>query len=241
MSTKTKMFPNGFFSSTQYIIQKFNTFNPGANLFYTSNGNVIPYAVMWKCVSDGIIKNLHRATVSNASFGSIRHQFIQSYDQFEFLLSSTRFQENGLTYESANQGKKFKLFTIVREPLDRFISGFTESIFRTFKHKKYFQSGSNSTLQTTNVSAIKEFINHFLAYKDPLLMMGHFFPMSGVLFQYPVHILGHVKSFQQDWEDIIKPAYNITIPFMDILGLHPTSVHHPKIAGLYECVIYSCY
>ena len=44
-------------------------------------------------------------------------------------------------------------------------------------------------------------------------------------------MLGHVESFRDDWENIIKPLYNITTSFKAALGMHETSVNHPKIAG----------
>jgi hypothetical protein len=54
---------------------------------------------------------------------------------------------------------------------------------------------------------------------------------SGVLFQYHIHTLGHVKSFRKDWENVIAPLYNITTAFDDDLGIHTTSVNHPTKAG----------
>jgi hypothetical protein len=42
-----------------------NSFTPGLQFFYSKkSGTIIPYAVLWKCASDGIIRNLHPTTVN---------------------------------------------------------------------------------------------------------------------------------------------------------------------------------
>ncbi len=85
-----------------------------------------------------------------------------------------------------NRAEKLKLFTIVRDPLDRFISGFTQSVFFTFKTRKYFDYKYDSdrnttevTMQTTNATAIKAYIHAMLRNQEPLIVMGHFYPMAG--------------------------------------------------------------
>mmetsp|Transcript_25510 Transcript_25510/g.36596 ORF Transcript_25510/g.36596 Transcript_25510/m.36596 type:complete len:145 (+) Transcript_25510:703-1137(+) len=58
--------------------------------------------------------------------------------------------------------------------------------------------------------------------------MGHYSAMAGVFFRFNIHVLGHVETFKSDWENIIKPLYNITKEFNENLGMHKTSMHHPK-------------
>ena len=62
---------------------------------------------------------------------------------------------------------------------------------------------------------------------------------SGVLFQYHIHTLGHVKSFREDWENVIAPLYNITSAFDDDLGIHTTAINHPTKTGLDRCCRHS--
>ena len=78
------------------------------------------------------------------------------------------------------------MFTVVRDPYDRFISGFTQSVFFTFKHRKHFDYKYDSDrnklemiMQTTNATAIKAYIHAMLRDQEPLVLMGHFYPMAG--------------------------------------------------------------
>ena len=79
--------------ATAKSVDRFFSFNPGANIFYLSDGTIIPYAVIWKCVSDGIIKNLLKLTVENPVYGAIRHERIMNHKQFEFVLRAMRYPE----------------------------------------------------------------------------------------------------------------------------------------------------
>jgi hypothetical protein len=220
--------------SIQIVINRFNTFNPGANLFFFRDGTIVPYIVIWKCVSNGIILNLNLLTVNRFNSTTIKHQYIESHEQFEMLLSaqSSPYPMSSKYLHTAQSPpeEKLKAFTFVREPFERFISGFTESVYFTFKVRKHFEA-DNKTFQRTNVTAVRDYLKQILNYKIPLVLMGHFYPMAGVLFKFHVATLGLVENFQKDWETVIKPQYNIRSNYKAILGMHETSVHHPKVAG----------
>lgn len=217
--------------SIKIILTGFNLFNPGANIFYLKNGSIIPYVNMWKCVSDGINKNLNLLTKLQINSTFVKNEFVDSHDNIDFILSSQP-GSKGMTYRYYTlEAPKLKLFTVVREPFERFVSGLTESIFRTFKYSGFFEK-DGVTLQKTNATAIGAYINAILNYKQPLKLMGHFYPMSGVLFHYYIHTVGHLESFAKDWENMIKPSYGLTAPYRLSFGAHETSVHHPNVRGV---------
>eukprot|EP00597_Dinobryon_sp_UTEXLB2267_P004596 CAMPEP_0170064954 /NCGR_PEP_ID=MMETSP0019_2-20121128/5230_1 /TAXON_ID=98059 /ORGANISM="Dinobryon sp., Strain UTEXLB2267" /LENGTH=176 /DNA_ID=CAMNT_0010271717 /DNA_START=744 /DNA_END=1274 /DNA_ORIENTATION=- len=86
-------------------------------------------------------------------------------------------------------------------------------------------------MKKCTVSDVKSYLHGLLNYELPLILMGHFYPMSGVFFQFNIHTLGHVQSFKSFWEKTIVPMYGINLQFREQLGLHATSVHHPNVAG----------
>ena len=58
-----------------------------------------------------------------------------------------------------------------------------------------------------NNTMIKNYIREFLDYKTLLEFMEHISIMSGAFFEYDIDLIGHMESFEHDWETTIKPAY----------------------------------
>ena len=79
--------------ATAKSVSRFFSFNPGANIFYLRDGTIIPYAVIWKCVSEGIIKNLQKLTVLQPKYGTIRQEWIRNQVQMEYVLNAVRHSE----------------------------------------------------------------------------------------------------------------------------------------------------
>jgi len=199
------------------IMSRFNSFNPGANLFFTASGIPVPYVVMWKCISEGIIANLGRLS-------SIpRYQFIKSLNTFETIIAAHQNKTSSID-------SQLQVFTVVRDPFSRFISGFTEAVYLTYKKRKFVAADGVSPLQT-NISAVKAHIQATLDFKLPLDLMGHFYPMAGVLFQFDIHLLGHFENFKTFWSETIQPVYHIKKKYAEI-GMHVTSVNHPKASEI---------
>ena len=95
-----------------------------------------------------------------------------------------------------------------RDPFERFIAGFTESVYCTFRHYNRYEADTKS-MQKTNISEVKAYLDSFLDFQVPLLiLMGHFYAMSGVFFQYHILTVGYLETFKSDWENMIKPKYN---------------------------------
>ena len=94
-----------------------------------------------------------------------------------------------------------------RDPFEWFIAGFTESVYCTFRHYNRYEADTKS-MQKTNISEVKAYLDSFLDFQVPLILMGHFYAMSGVFFQYHILTVGYLETFKSDWENMIKPKYN---------------------------------
>ena len=212
------------------ILYAINGFNPGIEVFFLEHGidpqngtKVVPYAVIWKCISDGVIHNLHPLTTRNrrvVNTGIV--QTVRSQGELSILLKVHNYSNmmSNSTEQPAN------VFTIIREPLDRFMSGFTESVFRTSSaHRKNEKERPplNLTVDSTRTS-----LNKIFDLERPYILQGHFYPMSGVLFSFYIQTAIHFENFKSDWENIIKPSYGITAAYKENLGSHPTAINHPK-------------
>lgn len=140
--------------------------------------------------------------------------------------------------------KNLSTFTFVRDPFGRFESSLTEAAYRTvlFNSRFYgFKWAINSTQD------VKHYIHQLLNFTRPrrrsnsMLMPSttlkyaftdledifHVFPMAGSLFAFPVHTIGHLETFKQDWDTKLRPLYNLTAPFDEMAGKHATSLYHP--------------
>ena len=94
--------------STAKSVNRFFAFNPGGNIFYLRDGTIISYAVIWKCVSEGIIKNLQKLTVLQMNNVTIRQEWIRNQRQLDYILSAVRHPE-GL----GNTIKQTYIFTCI--------------------------------------------------------------------------------------------------------------------------------
>ena len=79
--------------TTVTSVNRFFSFNPGANIFYLRDGTIIPYTVNWKCVSEGITSNLQKLTVLQTNNKSMKHVKVMNQGQLEFVLSAVRHPE----------------------------------------------------------------------------------------------------------------------------------------------------
>jgi len=84
-------------------------------------------------------------------------------------------------------------------------------------------------IRLVNTTIVAKYLNHLFEYDNRLVLPGHFFPMSGVLFSFPIHNLGHLESFDQDWNRILTRLNGgETVPYDYKFGMHSTSVNFPS-------------
>eukprot|EP00597_Dinobryon_sp_UTEXLB2267_P005175 CAMPEP_0170077182 /NCGR_PEP_ID=MMETSP0019_2-20121128/14052_1 /TAXON_ID=98059 /ORGANISM="Dinobryon sp., Strain UTEXLB2267" /LENGTH=248 /DNA_ID=CAMNT_0010289361 /DNA_START=335 /DNA_END=1081 /DNA_ORIENTATION=+ len=145
---------------------------------------------------------------------------------FQRLNSQNEIESVFIAYGGSHRERFPEIFTFVRDPFDRFIAGFTEAVFCTYRHERRYEE-DKTTMLKANISEVKAYLDSFLNFQVPLILMGHFYAMSGVFFRYHIQTIGYLENFQKDWENIIQPKYNITKPYDNTLGVHATSMHHP--------------
>ena len=133
-----------------------------------------------------------------------------------------------LTTQFRDRNNNFKVFTYIREPLQRFESGLAEAI----------QSIKGLTISSTsNISSIiRDMILNYEFVRDyakPIhRAINHIFPMSGVFFNFDIDITLHLESFLLDWENVIVPTYRLPPNTYNLKeGFHSTSVNHPRITS----------
>lgn len=64
-----------------------------------------------------------------------------------------------------------------------------------------------------------------------LFEMEHVYPMSGVFFEFDIHIVGYLESFDNDWKNVIGPYFHLNKPYNPKLGGHPTSLRPANRVG----------
>lgn len=211
--------PSEYANIIEHIIVKFFSWSSGSLVFYRKNLKPIIYTRIWKCANEGIGMNLHILTVADRtplSKGIVHEAKTQA--SLNAILK-TMYQEDFLMSSNVT------VFTFVREPFSKFISGFTESVFRTSPLLTLRKTEPPLIL---NITLAKKYITDIFDCKLPLVQLDHIYPISGALFTFNIHIVGHLDHLVDDWNTMVKPAYNITIPYNERHGSHPTAEIHPR-------------
>ena len=212
---------SSYYDNVDYVLLKLFGFNPEVVIFVTTKGTVIPYLRMFKCANEGISANLFLLTVSKGTILSngIRMN-AKTQNSKDMLLHSLHHN-----HEYRNISKP--TFTFVREPTQRFMSGFTETIF---KHvQKYNIKNSDGSIKRINESEAKGYLEQLFDFRPSLWDIEHMFPMSGAFFQFHIPLVGSVEQMKFDWETKIKPMYDINATYNNKMGVHDTSVYHPLV------------
>jgi len=189
----------------------YSELSPNGVAEYSCKNFTIPYARILKCSSEGILDHLQLfcTNITNSSKSKPRPNFKRDY--------SSQSQLNKHFGQNSNS-----VFTFIRNPFEHFISGFSESVWVELK---------DGSMKTVNVSIVKGFFDELLLFNYsrlwPLNGFKHLFPMSNIFFQVNISIVGHLESFENDWNNLIRPAYNISQPYDKSFGQHATSVNHP--------------
>eukprot|EP00597_Dinobryon_sp_UTEXLB2267_P005774 CAMPEP_0170062572 /NCGR_PEP_ID=MMETSP0019_2-20121128/3750_1 /TAXON_ID=98059 /ORGANISM="Dinobryon sp., Strain UTEXLB2267" /LENGTH=185 /DNA_ID=CAMNT_0010268757 /DNA_START=129 /DNA_END=682 /DNA_ORIENTATION=+ len=91
-------------------------------------------------------------------------------------------------------------FTFVRDPLERFLIGYQESIAKM---------RSMNTLKEFNTQVLKKHFVDILNFQEPLPNMSpNLLPMVGLFFDFHIDLLGRYERMQVDWE-AIRPVYKL--------------------------------
>ena len=205
------------------------------------NGNIIAYCRIFKCANEGVSNNLSKYARMTGNFSRnvepmvLNREDISSIKRaisyFEADNFTKRFRNSNpfhLTTQFRDRNSNFKMFTFIREPLQRFESGLTEAVQRI--KGLTINSIANISSIIRDVILNYEFIQD---YSKPLhRSINHIFPMSGVFFNFDIDITLHLESFLLDWENVIVPTYGLPPKTYNLKeGFHSTSVNHPRITS----------
>ena len=90
----------------------------------------------------------------------------------------------------------------------------------------------NSTgLLALDAFVVQQMLTKVLSLERAMVLPGHFFPMSGTLFNYNISLVGHLDTFSADWERIMSEVHGSVPKYNYNLGLHPTSMSFPTVAA----------
>lgn len=218
------------------MMKYFNQFTSQVPV-WNINGTLIAHARIYKVANEGIGYNLNRWAQMIDDFKGRQEHFVVKRYQVNELHHAIKYYENdNITAQWKNfrpfdftskfraRNSDFKTFAYIREPLQRFESGFSEAVYRTKGLRL------NSTEDITNI--LKKFLDYqyVFHFRKPIIGMFHVFPQSGVYFNFDIDITLHLETFLQDWERVVVPTYNLPPNTFDSkLGFHATAMNHPMI------------
>jgi hypothetical protein len=125
-------------------------------------------------------------------------------------------------------------FTFVRDPLEKFSSGFAEATFWHLRlPKRPFEDiKRNYSVNNITVADVEFILKNFFSFNrniDFLLAIEHMYTMSGVLFSFDIDIVGHLDAFDATWNSQINSLLMNGTHFNTSLGLHMvTTGKHSK-------------
>jgi len=170
------------------------------------------YMHVWKAAGYSVMENLK--SISSA------YKVVDSFeDDFNWC-------EN-INLESMKQRT---VFTFVREPLGRFISGYAE-IDRIYQGPRYefFHQANEGSMKRAQLFAERFF-------QDGLIFNGHVKPQSEYFApfsptcQLPINFVGKIENLAEDWKQLLesRSCIKANIPFNNSLGQHPTDEKERK-------------
>jgi hypothetical protein len=190
-------------------------------LTFPLNHSLVTYGRVFKANSENIVYSFLQASNLNLSsnhFNDINQAIGSPY--FSSLLQKSR-RKDRLLYES------MKVFSFFRHPISHFLSGLTESYFRS-ECRIHDTDVSNAMvhqclLRKQNSSLVTEklgikILNTILScekgeIKKYLLTVQHFAPQSTTLHEWKPHFIGYLESFGAHWEEL-QVYINRQVPYL---------------------------
>eukprot|EP00434_Breviolum_minutum_P032025 symbB.v1.2.028321.t1/scaffold2879.1/size76250/3 len=152
--------------------------------------------------------------------GLYKEIWLPHRQRFDSLLKP---KDSFIDVASRSAGRHHTVFTFVREPLARFISGFAE-IERTYHtaHFDFFRTAERGSLEQAQL-----FINRF--FEDGVMYNGHVKPQSEFLAPFStscglrMDFIGKTEDLANDWQRFLtSQRCAATHVFRDDRGQHPT-------------------
>ena len=208
-------------------VHNFNNFQSGCNVYmYGRNSTPITYCKIWKNANEAIRANLFSLVVEDCPRTKrcpAKYKESAFYPRPVIEIGHFNSMDNLVKRYShdkiSSATSLFKLFTFARDPLQHFISGLTESVFRT----AYSGVPKSKNLRDIKIKDISMYITRFLegkpsdTYLPQLIQKEHFFPMAGTFLEWPIHYIGSLEDFDSHWGNI-RSFYGIQEHFNMSLG-----------------------
>ena len=179
-----------------------------ATLRCDHQNRTLTYMHVWKSAGYSLMENLH-------SVGS-GYEVVDSFEDNFYWCENL-----ALNHNTRAAGRSF---TFVREPLDRFVSGYAE-IDRTYLGPRYdfFHKAPPGSLDRA-----KLFVRRF--FQDGLIFNGHVKPQSEYFAPFsstcklPIDYVGKIEQISEDWKKFLESQHcdAARIPYNNSLGQHPT-------------------
>lgn len=205
--------PNMTWQSSYSI---FNTLDDAMAFMSCSDGSddlVLFYRHIWKAAGHSIFENLERAGRIHGAAGSSNLSFK--------VIGSMEFCGN---FDPRNS--RHFAFTFVRDPISRFLAGYSEIEKRVREQRPGFESLIKTLEQypAGSVLSATAFFQEFL--KNGINGDGHVKPQVEYLGQsqgcsIPMRFVGRVENITIDWPRMFHDAHCDQRNFDTALGLHP--------------------
>ena len=181
------------------------------------------YVVMWKAANNMVRENLFFKPLSTKLHmrpthdvnNSLRWTNVQWAKLEGYVQHDTRMQRSPW-------GDRQWRFTLVREPLTRFVSGWTEFSYRHLLAR----AGPQLRRDVSTEELAEEFVVALLdadptsilsnwskprhdiqkKFHEHLIMAEHYYPMSGALATWPIDFIGRLEDLRTDWA-ALRSAY----------------------------------
>lgn len=225
---------NDMKSSLGNHVHDFNHFQSGCNIYmYGRNSTPVTYCKIWKNANEAIRGNLwslvmqpcqqKRCPALHKTNAFYPRGFIEVSNFGDIDTIVKHYSHNKISSTS-----HFKTFTFLRDPLEHFMSGLTESVHRT----AFSGVPKSRLLRNITSEIISMYIKKILEakpaeYYPALREKQHFYPMAGVFLEWPIHYVGSLYKFDFHWNNI-QQIYGIQEPFNRSMGMKKTTMRDPN-------------
>ena len=227
-----------FSQSNDYYNTFYNFTKTGVRLYKIKNKHIV-YLQMRKAGSELINYNLE--TLAHLPYAG-RSDSYQNTESSNGAKTTERLKYLEHKYSIfPTPRRRSKIFTFIREPLERFISGINEIYYRKFVPltiTKHATSAVNNRLiasQTADMKTAKTLLDGIMtgnleSLESLLHIRGisHVYPMSNNLKMWQLDIIGRIENISTQWKSI-EEMYGVKLPLDVKFNRHRSSLDEFRV------------